>query len=82
MASQHYDAGSPRWAPRAPNGEEEIELGKVRDIQQRLTGQLRERKNAETKDIKDILLKMGENWSENLGVLQAAMNGTNQGVGR
>lgn len=76
MVSQQYDAGSPRWAPRAPNEEEEIELGRVRDMKQRLAVQLGGRKNAETKDIKDILLEMGGNWTENLGVLQAAMNAT------
>ena len=80
MVSEYLDVGSPRWAPRAPNGEEEIELGKVRDMKQRFAGQLGGRKDVETKDIKDILMGMGGNWADNLGVLEAAMNGTDQGV--
>ena len=80
-ASEHLDIGSPRWAPRAPNAEEEVELGKVRNMQQRVANQLGGRKAVETEDIKDILMGMGENWADNLGALEAAMNGTDQGVG-
>lgn len=80
--SEHLDVGSPRWTPRAPSAEEEAELGKVKDMKQRVKDQLGERKDVETKDIKDILMGMGGNWANNLGALEAAMNGTDQGVGR
>lgn len=51
-------------------------------MKQRVKDQLGERKDVETKDIKDILMGMGGNWANNLGALEAAMNGTDQGVGR
>lgn len=33
---------APRWAPRAPSAEEEVELGKVKKIKQRVAGQLKD----------------------------------------
>lgn len=82
MMSEHLDLGSPRWTPRAPSKEEETELEKVKEMTQQLAGQLGARKDVETKDIKDTLSSMGGNWVENLGVLEAATNRTDQGVGR
>ena len=82
MLSEHLDLGSPRWTPRPPNQEEQTELDKVKDIKQHLAAQLGGRKDVQTKDIKDILTGMGGNWVNNLGALEAAMNGTDQGVGR
>lgn len=79
--AEHLDVGSPRWAPRAPSAEEETELEKVREIKQRVAGQLGGRQDVETKDIKDVLMGMGGNWVDNLGALQAAVNSTDQGVG-
>ena len=78
--SEHFDVGSPRFTPRAPSAEEEVELGKVRDMEQRVAGQLGGRKDVETKDIKDILMGMGGDWVNDLGALQNAMNRTDQGV--
>lgn len=57
-------------------------MGKVRDIKRRVTDQLAGRKEVETKDIKDILMAMGGDWASNLGALETAVNGTDQGVGR
>ena len=51
-------------------------------MKQRVAGQLGGRKDVETKGIKDILMGMGGDWASNLGTLEAAMNGTDQGVGR
>lgn len=82
MLSEHFDVGSPCWAPRGPSAEEEVELGNVRDMKQRVAGQLGGRQNVETKDIKDILTGMRGKWVDNLGALEAAVNGTDQGVGR
>ena len=81
-ASEYLDVGSPRWTPRSPNSEEEVDLEKVKDMKQRFASQLGGRQEVETKDIKDILVGMGGNWADNLGVLESAVNGTNQGVGR
>lgn len=80
--SEHFDVGSPRWTPRGPSVEEEAEMGKVRDLQQRFAGQLGGGKEVKTGGIKDMLLSMGDNWADNLGALQKAVNGTDQGVGR
>ena len=62
--------------------QEVAELGKVRDIKQRVTSQLEVRKDIETKGIKDILMRMGGNRADNLGALQAAVIGTDPGVRR
>lgn len=78
--AEHFDVGSPRWAPRAPSAEEEVELGKVTEMKQRVAGQLGGKKDVETKDIKDILMGMGGDWVNNLGALEAAVNSTDQRV--
>lgn len=80
--AEHFDAGSPRWAPRGPSTEEALEMGKMGDMKQRISGQLGGRQDVETKDIKDILTGMGGDWANNLGALEMAVNATNQGVGR
>lgn len=82
MLSEQLDLGSPRWTPRTPSKEEEIELNKVKDMQQHLARQLGQGKDVETKDIKETLSSMGGNWVDNLGALETAMNATDQGVGR
>ena len=51
-------------------------------MQERVEGRLGGRKDVETKDIKDILKGMGGDWVENLGALEMAVNGKDQGVGR
>lgn len=80
--SEHLDAGSPRWTPRASNAEEEAEIGKVTEMKERVAGHMGERKDVETKDIKEILMGMGGNWVDNLPALEKAMNSTDQNVGR
>ena len=80
--AQHWDVGAPHWTPRAPSAEEEAELTKVRDMQQQLAGQLGGRQEVGTDDIRQMVMGMGANWADNLGTLEAAMNRTNQGVGR
>ncbi|KAL8658198.1 MAG: hypothetical protein Q9226_001197 [Calogaya cf. arnoldii] len=84
MISQEFDAGAPRWTPKAPNTEEEAEIRETRDMEQRLNNQMGERSggHVETSDIKEILMGMGGDWTKSLGSLQAAVNNTNQGVGR
>lgn len=57
MFAEHLDLGSPRWTPRAPSKEEEIELEKVKTMI--LAGQLGARIDVETKDIMDTLLSRG-----------------------
>lgn len=81
-ASAFMDVGSPHWTPRSPSAEEEEKLGKVKDMKQRVASQMGGRQGVESKDIKDILTSMGPNWADNLGALNAAVNATNQGVGR
>ena len=80
--SEYLDAGSPRWTPRAPNAEEEAEIGKVSEMKERVAGHMGERKDVETKDIKEILMGMGGDWVDNLPALEKAMNSTDQNVGR
>lgn len=82
--SAYLDVGSPRWTPRGPNAEEEVEIGKVRDMKARVEGQMKGkgRKEVASGDIKDILMGMGGNWVDNLPALEKAMNSTDQGVGR
>ena len=80
--SEYLDVGSPRWTPRAPNAEEEAEIGKVTRMKERVAGHMGERKDVGTADIKDILMGMGGNWVDNLPALEKAMNSTDQGVGR
>ena len=79
--SEHFDVGSPRWTPRAPNAKEQAEMDKVKGMQARVNAHMGERKEVESKDIKDILTSMGGNWVDNLGALQDAMNSRDQGVG-
>ena len=80
--SEHFDVGSPRWTPRAPNAEEQAEIDKVKSMQTQVDAHMGERKEVQSKDIKEILTSMRGNWVDNLGALQDAMNGRNQGVGR
>ncbi len=51
-------------------------------MKERVAGQMGERKDVGTADIKDILMGMGGNWVDNLPALEKAMNSTDQGVGR
>ncbi len=80
--SEYLDAGSPRWTPRAPNAEEQAELGKVGEMKEQVARQIGDRKDIGTADIKDILMGMGNNWVDALPALEAAMNSTDQNVGR
>ena len=80
--SEHLDVGSPRWTPRAPNTEEQAEIDKVKSIQTRVDAHMGERKEVESKDIKEILTSMGGNWVDNLGALQDAKNNRDQEVGK
>lgn len=78
--SAHFDAGSPRWTPRAPNAEEEIEIGKVKGMKSKIAEQLGSRKDVDKTDIRALISSMGDNWVEGLPALEAAMNSTNQNV--
>ena len=80
--SEYYDAGSPRWTPRPPSLQEQAEMDKVKEMQTRIAAHMGERKEVESKDIKDILTSMKGDWANNLGALQDAMNSRDQGVGR
>lgn len=80
--SEHFDAGIPRWTPRPPSAEEQAQMDKVKSMKARVTAQMGERKEVESKDIKDILTTMGGDWGSNLGALQDAMNSRDQGEGR
>ena len=82
--SEYLDVGSPRWTPRGPNAEEEVEIAKVRDMKARMEEQMggSERKEVASGDIRYILMGMGGNWVDNLPALEKAMNSTDQGVGR
>ena len=51
-------------------------------MKERVVGQMGERKDVESKDIREILMGMGGNWVDNLPALEKAMNSTDQGVGR
>ena len=73
--SEHLDIGCPRWTPRGPNAEEEVELEKVKAMQQRAADYLGDRKGFHARDLKEILSGMGGNWVENLPTLEAALNG-------
>ena len=79
--SEYLDIGSPRWTPRGPNAEEEAEMGKVREMKERMEEQMGGRKEVGSGDIRDILMGMGGNWVDNLPALEKAMNSTDQGVG-
>ena len=57
-------------------------MDNVKGMQTRDDAHMGDRKEVESKDIKDILTSMGANWVENLGAMQDAMNSRDQGVGR
>ena len=78
--SEHLDAGSPRWTPRAPNAEEELEISKVKDMKSKIAEQLGNRKDVHKTDIGALISSLGDNWVEGLPALEAAMNSTNQDV--
>ena len=84
VSSEHLDAGAPRWTPRGPDVEEEAEIQKTRDMEQRLNTQMGDRigGDVKTSDIREMLMGMGGDWTKNLGSLQAAINNRDQGVGR
>ncbi|KAL8784136.1 MAG: hypothetical protein Q9195_009160 [Heterodermia aff. obscurata] len=78
--SGHFDAGSPRWNPRAPNAEEEAEIKEVKDMKSKLAEQLGGRKDVDKTDVRALVASLGENWVDGLPALEAAMNSTNQDV--
>ena len=78
--SAHFDEGSPRWTPRAPNAEEELEISKVKDMKLKIADQLGSRMDVDKTDIRALVSSLGDNWVEGLPALEAAMNSTNQGV--
>ena len=78
--SEHLDAGSPRWTPRAPNAEEEFEISKVKAMKSKIAEQLGNRKDFDKMDIRALVSSLGDNWIEGLPALEAAMNSTNQDV--
>ncbi|KAI4267760.1 MAG: hypothetical protein LQ337_008201, partial [Flavoplaca oasis] len=82
VSSEHLDAGAPRWTPRGANVEEEAEIQKTRDMEQRLNTQMGNRSGGDVKtsDIRGMLMGMGGDWTKNLGSLQAAINNRDQGV--
>ena len=51
-------------------------------MQRRMDSVVSEGKEVQGDVIKSMLLSMGDNWAENLGTLQNAMNNRDQGVGR
>lgn len=62
--------------------EEQAELDKVKEMQERIAARIGGRKDVETTDMKEILMGMGSDWAQALPTLQAAMNSTDQGGGR
>ena len=78
--SAHFDKGSPRWTPRAPNAEEQREISEVKDMKLKIADQLGSRKDVDKTDIRALISSLGDNWVDGLPALEAAMNSTNQGV--
>ena len=64
--------------------EEEAEIQKTHNMEQRLNTQMGDRigGDVKTSDIREMLMGMGGDWTKNLGSLQAAINNRDQGVGR
>ena len=54
----------------------------MKEMKERVEGQMGGRKEVGGGDIKDILMGMGGNWVDNLPALEKAMNSMDQGVGR
>lgn len=79
-ASQSLDVGSPRWTPRAPNADEQVELAKVRDMQENIARQMQGRQDLDNSDLRQVLMGMGDSWAENLPMLETAVNSTHQNV--
>ena len=58
--SEHLDAGNPRWTPRAPNAEEEVEISKVKDMKSKIAEQLGSRKDFDKTDIRALVSSLGD----------------------
>lgn len=74
----HLDEGSPRWNPRAPNADEQAELVKVREMQEIMAQQMQGQEDFDSSNLKQVLTGMGDNWAENLPMLERAVNSTDQ----
>lgn len=74
----HLDEGSPRWNPRAPNADEQAELAKVREMQEIMAQQMQGQEDFDSSNLKRVLTGMGDNWAENLPMLERAVNSTDQ----
>ena len=77
-----YDRNSPIWTPREPSAEEKERLGKIRDMQERITRHMGIR-NIEFDTIKmqDFLVAhFPTDWSQQLPYYQDAINSMDQGV--
>lgn len=74
----YLDEGSPCWNPRAPNADEQAEMAQVREMQKIMAQQMQCQENFDSSNLNQVLTGMGDDWAENLPMLERAVNSTDQ----
>ncbi|MCJ1465210.1 hypothetical protein MMC07_003826 [Pseudocyphellaria aurata] len=77
-ATIYLDEGSPHWNPRAANADEQAEIAKVREMQEIVEQQMEGQEGFDSSKFRQVLMGMGENWVDNLPILERAVNSTIQ----
>lgn len=52
----------------------------MRDMQENIARQMQGRQDFDNSDLRQVLMGMGDNWAENLPMLETAVNSTHQNV--
>ena len=79
---EELDVGCPRWAPRAPSEQEEVEIAKVKKLQGKMMEIMGDRKEVTSADVKQMVLSVGNNWAGGRKDVENAINTMDQGVER
>lgn len=77
------DENCPPWTPRPASAEEEVELQKIREMQETILSHMgsRSMSSITSKDMQHVLIKnFGAGWCDALATYQTAINAMDQGV--